>query len=649
MTRSIVARLSIERTEASFGKLRTRRLRYLEIDDRLFSPSIFTSSKDLKTKAMRSHFCATVTEELIGSTLTLCGWVHRRRDHGGVIFIDLRDRSGLVQVVYDPDTAEAFATAEQVRSEYVLRTTGRVRARPEGTLNPELPTGTIEVLGESLEILNPSLPPPFLPDDADVGEETRLRYRYIDLRSRKMFERIEMRSRITRAMREFLDARDFLDIETPMLTKATPEGARDYLVPSRTQPGNFFALPQSPQLFKQLLMMAGFERYYQIVRCFRDEDLRADRQPEFTQLDIETSFLDLDGITDLMESLIRHVFKGVLGVELPDPFPRMRWEEAMRRFGSDRPDLRNPLELVDIGDLVQETGFKVFAAPAADPQGRVAALRLPGGGRLTRSAIDEYTRFVANYGAKGLAWIKVNEKAKGIEGLQSPIVKFLSETAVQGILERTNADDGDLIFFGADRAKVVNDSLGALRTVLARDSNLIEEGWRILWVVGFPMFEYDPIEGRHSASHHPFTAPDSDDVATIEAADPTLESLSYDMVLNGSEIGGGSVRIHRREIQQAVFRVLRIDPEEAQERFGFLLDALGFGCPPHGGIAFGLDRLAMLMTGSASIRDVIAFPKTQTAGDPLTGAPAPANARQLRELGIRILRSEKDAKGDGGD
>ena len=585
---------------------------------------------------MRSNFCGTVTEALIGEIVTLCGWVHRRRDHGGVIFIDLRDRTGLVQVVYDPDTVEAFAMAEQVRPEYVLRAVGRVRERPPGTLNPEMPTGAVEVLGESLEILNTAQTPPFQLDEDDVGEETRLRYRYVDLRRPEMFARIETRARITRAMREFLDARGFIDIETPMLTKATPEGARDYLVPSRTHPGSFFALPQSPQLFKQLLMMSGFERYYQIVRCFRDEDLRADRQPEFTQLDVETSFLDLDAITALMESLVRHLFDRVLGVALPDPFPRMTWAEAMARFGTDRPDLRNPLELVEVSDLVADTQFKVFAGPANDPGGRVAALKAPGAGALARSAIDDYTRFVTVYGAKGLAYIKVNDLAAGREGLQSPIVKFLSDDAVQGIMERTGARDGDLIFFGADTSKIVNDALGALRVKLGEDLGLVEEGWRILWICDFPMFDWDPREKRYTALHHPFTSPDTGDIAAIESNPAALMSRAYDVVLNGSEIGGGSVRIHRHDVQQAVFRVLGIGEDEAQERFGFLLDALKFGCPPHGGIAFGLDRIAMLMTGSSSIRDVIAFPKTQTANDPLTGAPGPAEPRQLRELGIRV-------------
>ena len=586
---------------------------------------------------MRSHFCGTVSEDLVGEGVTLCGWVHRRRDHGGVIFIDLRDRTGLVQVVYDPDTVEAFATAEQVRPEYVLRAAGRVRERPPGTLNPEMATGAVEVLGQSLEVLNPARTPPFQIDEADVGEETRLRYRYVDLRRPEMFARLETRARITRAMREFLDGEGFIDVETPMLTKATPEGARDYLVPSRTHPGHFFALPQSPQIFKQLLMMSGFERYYQIVRCFRDEDLRADRQPEFTQLDVETSFLDAGAITGLMEALMRHVFDRVLGVALPDPFPRMTCDEAMARFGTDRPDLRNPLELVEVGDLVADTEFKVFAGPANDPGARVAALKAPGAGALPRSAIDDYTRFVGAYGAKGLAYVKVNDLAAGRDGLQSPIVKFLSDDALQGIMERTAARDGDLVFFGADTSKVVNDALGALRMELGEDLGLVEDGWRVLWVVDFPMFEWDPRERRHSALHHPFTAPDTEDLAAIESNPAALKSRAYDMVLNGSEIGGGSVRIHRREVQQAVFRVLGIGEEEARERFGFLLDALEFGCPPHGGIAFGLDRIAMLMTGSGSIRDVIAFPKTQTAHDPLTGAPGPAEARQLRELRIRVL------------
>jgi len=585
---------------------------------------------------MRSHFCGTVTEGLVGEGVTLCGWVHRRRDHGGVIFIDLRDRSGLVQVVYDPDAVEAFAAAEQVRSEYVLRVEGRVRERPAGTLNPEMPTGAVEVLGKSLEILNPARTPPFQLDEDDVGEETRLRYRYVDLRRPEMFDRITTRARITRAIREFLDEDGFIDIETPMLTRATPEGARDYLVPSRTHPGHFFALPQSPQLFKQLLMMSGFERYYQIVRCFRDEDLRADRQPEFTQLDVETSFLDIDGITARMEALMRHVFDRVLGVALPNPFPRMTWDEAMERFGTDRPDLRNPLELVEVGDLVADAEFKVFSGPANDPGGRVAALRAPGAGGMARSVIDAYTRYVATYAAKGLAYIKVNDRAAGRDGLQSPIVKFLSDDALHGIMERTAARDGDLVFFGADSSKIVNDALGALRVKLGEDLGLVEDGWRILWVLGFPMFEWDPRERRYSALHHPFTSPDTNDAAAIESNPAALRSRAYDMVLNGSEIGGGSVRIHRREAQQAVFRVLGIGEEEARERFGFFLDALEYGCPPHGGIAFGLDRIAMLMTGSNSIRDVIAFPKTQTANDPLTGAPAPSAPRQLRELGIRL-------------
>ena len=585
---------------------------------------------------MRSHFCGAVTEDLVGEVVTLCGWVHRRRDHGGVIFIDLRDRSGLVQVVYDPDTVEAFATAEQVRPEYVLRAVGRVRERPPGTLNPELPTGAVEVLGESLEVLNSAQTPPFQLDEDDVGEETRLRYRYVDLRRPEMFARIETRARITRAMREFLDGEGFLEIETPMLTKATPEGARDYLVPSRTHPGHFFALPQSPQIFKQLLMMSGFERYYQIVRCFRDEDLRADRQPEFTQLDVETSFLDAGAITGLMEALMRHVFDRVLGVALPDPFPRMTYEEAMARFGTDRPDLRNSLELVEVGDLVADTEFKVFAGPAGDPGARVAALKAPGAGAMPRSTIDDYTRFVGTYGAKGLAYVKVNDLAGGRAGLQSPIVKFLSDDALRGIMERTAARDGDLVFFGADKSKVVNDALGALRVKLGEDLGVVEDGWRVAWIVDFPMFEWDPREKRYAALHHPFTSPVVDDPAAIESNPAGLKSRAYDMVLNGAEIGGGSVRIHRREVQQAVFRVLGIGEDEARERFGFLLDALGFGCPPHGGIAFGLDRIAMLMTGSSSIRDVIAFPKTQTANDPLTGAPAPADPRQLHELGIRV-------------
>jgi len=593
---------------------------------------------------MRSHFCGQVTEKLIGETVTVCGWVHRRRDHGGVIFIDLRDREGVLQVVIDPDTPAAFASAEQVRSEYVLRLEGVVRERPQGTVNPDMATGRVEVLGKALEVLNTAETPPFQLDDDDVGEESRLKFRYVDLRRPVMFERLRTRARITRAMRAFLDGEGFLDIETPMLTKATPEGARDYLVPSRTYPGQFFALPQSPQIFKQLLMMSGFERYYQIVRCFRDEDLRADRQPEFTQLDIETSFLTAEDIMGMMERLMRHIFKTVLDVALPDPFPRMAYAEAVDRFGTDRPDLRIPLELCEISDLLKDVEFKVFSGPANDAQGRVAAMRVPKGGEIPRSAIDEYTKFVGNYGAKGLAYIKVNDTAAGRDGLQSPIVKFLTDEAVAGILDRTGAKNGDLMFFGADKKRVVNDALGALRAKLGQDLGLIEDALRPLWVVEFPAFEWNPKEKRWDALHHPFTAPDTEDVARIEAAPGELSSKAYDMVLNGSEIGGGSVRIHRQDVQQAVFRVLGIGDEEARQKFGFLLDALKYGCPPHGGIAFGLDRIAALMSGATSIREVIAFPKTQTASDPLTGAPGPADEKQLKELGIRLRKADKPAK-----
>ena len=594
---------------------------------------------------MRSHFCGHVTEALTGQTVTVCGWVNRRRDHGGVIFVDLRDREGLLQVVVDPDTPQAFALAEQVRSEYVLRITGRVRERPSGTANKDLASGNVEVLATSLEVLNTSDTPPFQLDDEDVGEETRLTFRYVDLRRPAMFERLATRARLTRAIRHFLDGEGFLDIETPMLTKATPEGARDYLVPSRTHPGSFFALPQSPQIFKQLLMMAGFERYYQIVRCFRDEDLRADRQPEFTQLDVETSFLTQEDIMQLIERMLRKVFIDVLDVALPGPFPRISYAEAMRRFGTDRPDLRIALELSEISDLLANVEFKVFSGPANDPKGRVAALRVPGGGAIARSAIDEYTKFVGIYGAKGLAYIKVNDTSLGRDGLQSPIVKFLTDEAISGILERTGAVNGDLVFFGADRASVVNDALGALRVRLGHDLDLVEKGWQPLWVVDFPMFEYDEKDKRYNALHHPFTSPHILDPEQIRAAPDSLLSKAYDVVLNGSEIGGGSVRIHDQGVQSAVFEVLGIGAEEAQQRFGFLLRALRYGCPPMGGIAFGIDRMAALMTGSTSIRDVIAFPKTQTAACPLTDAPAPAEERQLRELGLRLRGPVTEAKG----
>jgi aspartyl-tRNA synthetase len=588
---------------------------------------------------MRSHYCGQINSSHIDQEVELCGWVHRRRDHGGVIFIDLRDREGLVQVVYDPDLPDVFKIAEQVRNEYVLRIKGRVRARPEDKVNPDLATGEIEILGLELEVLNQADTPPFQLDEHEkASEEIRLRYRYIDLRRPEMQDKIRIRARVTQVLRRYLDDNGFLDIETPMLTKATPEGARDYLVPSRTHPGSFFALPQSPQLFKQLLMMSGMDRYYQIVRCFRDEDLRADRQPEFTQLDIETSFLDEDEIIELNEEMIRQLYKEILDVDLPNPFPRMTYEEAMERYGSDRPDLRVPLELVDLRDLMQGVEFKVFSGPAKDPKGRVAALRVPGGSALSRKQIDEYTKYVSIYGAKGLAYIKVNEIAKGVEGLQSPILKFLPDEVIEAILQRTQAKDGDLIFFGADKTHVVNESLGALRVKLGHDMALLQGQWRPLWVVDFPMFEWDDQHDRWSPLHHPFTSPKLDQLELLDKDPGECKSRAYDMVMNGVELGGGSIRIHQQAVQQKIFELLEIGPEEAEEKFGFLLSALKYGCPPHGGLAFGLDRLVMLLTSSASIREVMAFPKTQTAACMLTSAPSEVAADQLRELSIRVRK-----------
>ena len=592
---------------------------------------------------MRSHYCGQVNESLIGQEIDVAGWVHRRRDHGGVIFVDLRDREGLLQIVFDPDAKAIFADAERLRGEFCVHVRGLVRARPGGSANDALASGQVELLARGLEILSRAETPPFHHDEV-TNEELRLKFRYLDLRREVMQKRLRLRHAVTRAMRSWLDDNGFIDIETPMLTKATPEGARDYLVPSRTHPGQFFALPQSPQIFKQLLMMSGFDRYYQIVRCFRDEDLRAERQPEFTQLDIETSFLNQEQIIQMMEELLRHLFKTVLGAELPQPFPRLTFEEAMRRYGSDKPDLRIPLEFVDIADLVRTSEFKVFAGPAANPNGRVVALRVPEGGtKMTRKELDDCTPFVARYGAKGLAYVKVNEKAKGRDGLQSPILKFLSDDAINGILSRTGAVDGDLIFFGADKAKVVNDAMGALRLKLGQDLGLAQTGWRPLWVVDFPMFEWDADAKRLGAVHHPFTSPRNPDAAALRADPTNAVANAYDIVLNGSEIGGGSVRIHRQEMQSTVFDLLGISAEEAQKKFGFLLEALKFGTPPHGGIAFGLDRIVMFMAGTDSIRDVIAFPKTQTAADLMTDAPTTVSEEQLKELHIRVKLPVKDS------
>ncbi len=589
---------------------------------------------------MRTQYCGLVTAAHLDQSVTLCGWAHRRRDHGGVIFIDLRDREGLLQIVCDPDRRETFSAAERVRNEFVLRISGRVRRRPAGTENPHLASGEIEVLAHDIEILNPAATPPFQLDEENLSENVRLTHRVLDLRRPQMQKNLMLRYRVAMAFRRFLDAQGFIDIETPMLTKSTPEGARDYLVPSRVQPGQFFALPQSPQLFKQMLMVAGFDRYYQITKCFRDEDLRADRQPEFTQVDIETSFLDENAIMSIMEAMVRAVFREALGEDLPDPFPRISHAEAMARFGSDKPDLRIPLQFTELTDLMKTVEFKVFRAAADLADGRVAALRIPGGNAFSRKEIDDYTAFVAIYGAKGLAYIKVNDKTKGIEGLQSPILKFLPAEIVASILDRTAAVDGDLIFFGADRNRVVNDALGALRVRIGHEKGFVEKAWRPVWVVDFPMFEYAEDEQRWVALHHPFTAPKDGHEGLIESDPGKCLAKAYDLALNGWEIGGGSVRIHREEVQSRVFRALAINADEAAQKFGFLLDALRYGAPPHGGLAFGLDRIVTMMAGAESIRDVIAFPKTQRAQCLLTGAPGPVDERQLRELHIRLRQAE---------
>ena len=590
---------------------------------------------------MRSDYCGKLNSSYIDQEVELYGWVHRRRDHGGVIFIDLRDREGIAQVVFDPDRPASFTVADSVRNEFVIQITGKVRRRPEGTINSDMATGEVEILGYNIEILNKAKTPPFQLDDTNVHDDVKLKYRYVDLRRPEMQNNLRLRSQVVKEMRKYLDEKGFLDIETPMLTKATPEGARDYLVPSRTHPGTFFALPQSPQLFKQLLMMSGMDRYYQIVRCFRDEDLRADRQPEFTQLDIETSFMDENEITGMMEEMIHSLFKKVMNVDLPLPFPRMTYKEAMERFGSDRPDLRNPLELIDVSDLMKSVEFKVFSGPANMDDGRVATLHVPCGNSLSRKQIDDYTNYVAQFGARGLAYIKVNEIAAGIEGLQSPILKFLPKDVVINIIERTKAVDGDLIFFGADKTKIVNDALGALRNKLGQELNLLQKEWAPMWVIDFPMFDYNEDEKCWDSLHHPFTAPNTEDIDAIKKDPGKTLSRAYDLVLNGTELGGGSIRIHNTEMQSTVLELLGIGEEEAQEKFGFLLEALDFGCPPHGGIAFGVDRTVMLMTGCDSIRDVIAFPKTQSASCLLTDAPSKANPKQLKELGIKFAKSNK--------
>lgn len=586
---------------------------------------------------MRTHYCSTVNESSLNKEVTVCGWVHHRRDHGGVVFLDIRDRSGLLQVVYEPENKDTFSIAEKLRSEFVVRVTGVVRNRPEGMVNDKMATGRVEVIGAKLEILNQSPTPPFLPDDHQiVNEDLRYKYRYIDLRRTAMQNKMKLRHDLTSCIRNYLNQQDFLDIETPMLTKATPEGARDYLVPSRVHPGQFYALPQSPQLFKQLLMMSGFDKYYQIVRCFRDEDLRADRQPEFTQLDIEMAFIDEENILNLIEGLLKIVFKQILNVDLPEKLARMTYAEAMRRFGSDKPDLRNPLELIDVADLVKDCDFNVFSSAANDSTGRVVALKLPGGCDLSRKDLDGYGQFVGIYGAKGLAYIKVNNLSEGMAGLQSPILKFLSEESVQSILKRVDAQSGDVIFFGADKTHVVNESIGALRIKLGHDRKLLSSDWKLLWVIDWPMFEMDHQNNRLQSMHHPFTSPQDLSPEELRANPTQSLAKAYDIVINGYEIGGGSIRIHQPALQQTVFDMLGINEQEAQEKFGFLLDALQYGAPPHGGIALGIDRLAMLLTDSTSIRDVIAFPKTQTASCLLTSAPSPTGTAQLTELGIRL-------------